>query len=134
MFLRAGALHPDSMAHQEKSRLEKQQAENAKMIESLQAGITDLKIKPPPTVPQQYIVETIEGPIKEMMSSKIRPLIEEFQREMDGILHTRNEDYQSLWTKIGITQKMVTAIANQVNREQAGLVSPVNVEASTASS
>lgn len=114
--------------------MEKQQAENAKMIETLQAGISDLKIKPPPTVSQKYIVDTIEAPIKEMMSSKIRPLIEEFQREMDGILHSRNEDYQSLWAKLSVTQKMVTAIAHQVNREQAGLVNPVNLEAPTASS
>lgn len=112
---------------QEKARLEKQQLENAKIIESLQAGISDLNDRPPPSIPQQVLVDTVEEPIKEIIRSKITPLIDDFQREMDAILQTRNEDYKSLWAKLGVTQKMVNAIANQVNREQAGLVVPANV-------
>lgn len=78
-------------------------------------------------------MDTFEEPIKEIIRSKITPLIDEFQREMDGILHARNEDYKSLWAKLGVTQKMVNAIANQVNREQAGL-DPANAETLSGSS
>lgn len=126
--------HSYSEPQQEKARLEKQQSENAKIIESLQAGILELNSRPPPSIPRQVLVDTFEEPIKEIIRSKITPLIDDFQREMDGILHTRNEDYKSLWAKLGVTQKMVNAIANQVNREQAGLVVPANDETLSGSS
>jgi len=85
----------------------------------------DLQNKPPPSIPLQYVLDAVQPPMKKMLEDEISSLIEGFRQEMEAIVHSRNKDYKNLWEKLGVTQKMVTAIAHQVDREQAGLTGPI---------
>ena len=105
--------------------MNQQQIDNEKLIATMQAGIAELKNKPPPSIPLQYVLDAVQPPMKKMLEDEISSLIDGFTQEMQGIVHDRNKDYKNLWEKLGVTQKMVTAIAHQVEREQAGLAGPI---------
>lgn len=102
--------------------MEERQAANQKAIEALKADITTLESQPPPSIPIEYIIDSVEEPIQDMLRTHIAPIINGFQREMKEMLHSRSANYDTLWAKLAVTQKMVNAIAHQVNREQAGQV------------
>jgi len=117
----------------EKDRLQEQHAENEKTIAMMRAGIAEIQNKPPPSIPLQHVMNALEAPMKKMLQDDITTLIDSFREEMEALVQSRNEDYQSLWEKLGVTEKMVGAIARQVEREQAGLAGPVKAITSASS-
>jgi hypothetical protein len=83
-------------------------------MEALSAALAAYRDQPPPatSVPLDFILTTIDGPIRDSVQSLVRPMVEGMVKDIEEKLQDQDGQlYGELWEKIALTLKVVDAVS-----------------------
>ncbi|KAJ7452400.1 hypothetical protein B0H11DRAFT_290008 [Mycena galericulata] len=83
-------------------------------MEALTEALNALRARPPtpPSLPLEFILSTIDEPIRDSVQSAVRPIVDRMAKQLqEKIVQQDAEIYGQLWDKITLTLKVVNAVS-----------------------
>ncbi|KAF7322985.1 hypothetical protein HMN09_00078200 [Mycena chlorophos] len=94
--------------------LEAEAARDAEEFDALSKAFELARSRPPapaPTLPLELIVSMLDEPIRDAVTSTVKPLVEAMGKELEGNIRKHDaETYGKLWGKIALTLKVVDVV------------------------
>jgi hypothetical protein len=102
-----------------REQMERDKSKTEALGAALRAHLSHASSPPsPPPIPQEYILQVLDEPIKDSVRAHIKHALEGLRADVETLLRTKNDElYDALWGKLTLTLKMVEAIARRVNQE-----------------
>lgn len=98
---------------------------NVHVIQTFEKALNAYTSRPPspPATPLNmipsfdYIIESLEEPMKESLRSFLVPAIEDLRKDVEDMVRTQNEElYSTLWNKMTVTLKVLEMIQSKINQ------------------
>lgn len=103
------------------------QEKNKREITALSAALSAHIARPetPPPSPQllpvELVLQAVEAPLLHSVRRSVTSLMETLRSDIATMLQERNaEMYQSLWSRLSLTLRVVESLKEQIDREEAG--------------